>query len=566
MNQKKNNKILLIIIIIVFILILFAGVAFAYFATDIFRSNKELFFKYITQIGDPEKGFINKDLNQYFEKRKSVAFNNQGEISVNISDDENEDKYKNVNEFKIEFSGQVDGENSKVAQNISLNYSNSVSEQLKFKKVGSKYGIQTNDVASKFIAVDINDLNKISQSNMTIEDYSKTIKKLKDFTKVEVNKEEFEKIINKYKNLLNEELNSEWFSKVEDSNLVGYKLLLDGENLKNILVKLLENIKNDKTVLEKINEYLKIQKNSNKVSANDIDEFIEKIKDENDLEDKKIEIIVYKENNSVVKISIGFDDNLISIEKNIKNNSQNFTLEVKQKNDVVFVINMQFDGLQSIQNVTEDYKIQFNIDDYINTNSPDSDENSNILNKKIYKYNLKNEVNFTYNADIENLTDENSLILTNYSQESVSNFMDALMQRLQDINKRDMEKLGVNENENPIFQTIPSFILGSNQITMINNEMTELEINTFNSKFEVYQGTNLSPQTVKGLLSTISLNNENEEEYKIKEINFEGQEYEVSEQNITFVKSDIDMEKNYRVEFEKDQDTGIIFRVIINAR
>ena len=27
-----------------------------------------------------------------------------------------------------------------------------------------------------------------------------------------------------------------------------------------------------------------------------------------------------------------------------------------------------------------------------------------------------------------------------------------------------------------------------------------------------------------------------------------------------------DMSKNYRVDFEKDQDTGIIYRVIINAR
>ena len=52
----------------------------------------------------------------------------------------------------------------------------------------------------------------------------------------------------------------------------------------------------------------------------------------------------------------------------------------------------------------------------------------------------------------------------------------------------------------------------------------------------------------------------------IKEINFKGEEYEASEQNIAFIKEDIDMEKNYRVEFEKDQDTGIIYRVVINEK
>ena len=572
MNQKKNTKILLIIIIILFILILFAGVAFAYFATDIFRSDKELFFKYITQIGEQEKGFINNDLNKYFEKRKSVAYNNQGEISVNISGDENEGKYDNINNFKIEFSGQVDGENSKVAQNITLNYSDKVSEKLKFKQVGSKYGLQTNDVGSKFIVVDINDLNKFSQSNMTVEEYSKTTKKFQDITKVEINKEELENIINTYKNLLNEELHSEWFSKVEDSNLVGYKLSLDGENLKNVLVKLLENIKNDQTVLDKINEYLKVLRNSNKITANNIDEFIEIIQDANGLEDKKIEIIVYKENNSVAKISIGVDDSFISLQKQSDKNSQSFRIEAKQKDKLIFSISMKFEGLQSIQNIKENYDLQYDVDNYSGYNSPDVNEDSysiNTSNKTTYKYNFKNDINFTYNSDIEDFTNDNSLILTNYDQESVSKFMSALIQRVQAINKRDMEKLGVNESENPIFQAIPSISispLGLNQTTMTNNGMSELAINTFNNKFEVYQGTNLSPQTVKGLLTTISLNNENGEEYKIKEINFEGQEYEASEQNITFVKSDIDKEKNYRVEFEKDQDIGIIYRVIINAR
>lgn len=572
MNQKKSTKILLIIIIILVILILLAGSAYAYFATDIFKSDKELFFKYISQIGDQEKGFINKELNQYFEKRKSVAYNNQGEFSINISDEGNEDKYKNVNNFKIEFSGQVDGANLKVAQNIILNYSDSVSEQLKFKKVGSKYGIQTNDVSSKYITVDINNLNKLSQSNMTIEDYSKTMKKLQDFTKVEVNKEELENTINKYKNILNDELHSEWFTKVEDSNLVGYKLLLDGENLKNILIKLLENIKNDQIVLEKINEYLKIQRNSNKITANDIDKFIEEIQDENDLKDKKIEIIVYKENNSVAKILIGVDDSLISLEKQANNNGQNFIIEAKQTNESIFTINIKFEGLQSIQNVKENYELLFYVDNNTGYNLYDLNEGANSIstvNKTKYKYNFINDINFTYNSDIEDFTDKNSLILTNYNQETTSNFISALIQRLQAINKRDMEKLGVKESENPIFQIVQSlsiFTLGSNSISLVNNDMSELAVNTFNSKFEVYQGTNLSPQTVKGLLTTISLNNENGEDYKIKEINFEGEEYEASEQNITFIKSDIDIEKNYRVEFEKDQDTGIIYRVIINAR
>ena len=45
MNQKKSKKILIILIIIVMTIILLGGFVFAYFATDIFRSKKDIFFK-----------------------------------------------------------------------------------------------------------------------------------------------------------------------------------------------------------------------------------------------------------------------------------------------------------------------------------------------------------------------------------------------------------------------------------------------------------------------------------------------------------------------------------------
>lgn len=58
MEPKKNSKKLLILIIVLVILIAITGVAFAYFATDVFKSDKEMFFKYITQIADEKEGFI----------------------------------------------------------------------------------------------------------------------------------------------------------------------------------------------------------------------------------------------------------------------------------------------------------------------------------------------------------------------------------------------------------------------------------------------------------------------------------------------------------------------------
>ena len=46
MKQKKNMKIILILIIITLIILLLGGIALFYLTTDLWKSDKELFFQY----------------------------------------------------------------------------------------------------------------------------------------------------------------------------------------------------------------------------------------------------------------------------------------------------------------------------------------------------------------------------------------------------------------------------------------------------------------------------------------------------------------------------------------
>ena len=144
-------------------------------------------------------------------------------------------------------------------------------------------------------------------------------------------------------------------------------------------------------------------------------------------------------------------------------------------------------------------------------------------------------------------------------------FIGAVIQRITSVTQNQMEKLGVDENL--LIYAIPQIDLISS-IDETNNNINEVEISTFNSKFENYESTNLKGVTVKGLLSTIELNNESQEDEsrKIKEIHFDGEEYEVTDQNITLLKSSVELEVEYRVEFERDEDTGIIYRAVINKK
>ena len=178
------------------------------------------------------------------------------------------------------------------------------------------------------------------------------------------------------------------------------------------------------------------------------------------------------------------------------------------------------------------------------------------------KYSITNNVQFKDSVEIEDLTEKNAVILNDQDEEYVTNLMNAIQQRMVEVNQVQMEELGVSEEENPIQYLIPAFLTTNQTAT----EIDEQSVNAFNEKFELYQSTNTKGATVKGLLTTIQNNNETEGNNQIEEINFDGEEYEVTEQNITFLKSSINVDDAFRVEFEKDSNTGLIYRAVINKR
>lgn len=573
MNQKKNTKILLILIIIIVIIIL-AGVGILVFATDIFKSDKEMFFKYMADIGDPKKGFIDEELKQYFEKKNNTPYNDEGEFSINISCDPNtlsENLQKNVdstNNFNISFSGQVDTANSKAAQNISLNYSNDVKFPINYKQIENKIGLQTKYVGSKFVAIETEKLNKFSEDLDDVESYEEMVDKLQKMEKVELTEDEKSHIKDTYLTVINQQLEKDKFSKVKESDMSGYKLSLTGTDLQNVLVKLLETLKNDQTTVDKLNEYLKIQKNSAKITASQIDDAIKSIKDDKDFSDKNFEIAVYQKNRDVCKLVIETTEGTIAAEKKIEGNQQNIVVSYEMKEDKKSKISFSanFENLESLQNIKENYELIMSLPE-VAESSTTTDVDSEVV---VYKF--SNDVNFTDSATVEDFSSDNSLMLTDYDSDQVSNFLNAVVERISEVNEQQMGQLGLEASENPIVinMMIPfSYIYLGNMyaLNQVNSNMSEAEINNFNQKFEAYESTNLKGVTVKGLLSTISLNNQSEEtSNEIKEINYNGEEYEASEQNITLIKGEIDTEKSYRVEFEKDQDTGLIYRAVINEK
>lgn len=164
MNQKKNNKIIIIAIIIILILILISGIAYVFMGTDLFRSDKKLFFKYISQINSEDNGFVNQYVQQYFEKKKSTPYEDNGTISFDIKSSFYEEEIERTNNTKITYTGKIDNQNSKSSQDIDINYSDDVKFPISYLQSNDTIGLKTEYVGSKFIAAQLGELDEVTET------------------------------------------------------------------------------------------------------------------------------------------------------------------------------------------------------------------------------------------------------------------------------------------------------------------------------------------------------------------------------------------------------------------
>lgn len=87
--------------------------------------------------------------------------------------------------------------------------------------------------------------------------------------------------------------------------------------------------------------------------------------------------------------------------------------------------------------------------------------------------------------------------------------------------------------------------------------MSDVEISTYNTKFEAYTGTNVSGSKVKQLINTVEQHNRANEEDAFKTITFEGDLDTVSEIKSGGV---------YKVEVVKYTSGGLIHEIKITER
>lgn len=416
--MEKKIKIIILVLVILLIA-LGSTMAYAYFFTDYLKSDKEAFFKYILKNEELIDNLKDEDFSKYIEKQKNTAYSNSGEITISSGTDETFKELGSPSEdMKLTFKGTRDDNSQYFKQDINVKVENE-SISMELLKQEDIYGFKIDNMFKKFLAVQNKDLKKWAKIlNMTDEQIEAIPDKIEFNETINFSDEEINGISQKYKNIINENLTDEMFSKEKEKEVTIYKLQLTKKQYNDILAKILETIKSDDVVLNRITAMYGQQNNSAKDSVikmyqENLDEEIRDLQNISS-EEASEEIIfnVYKAKNQLLqtekiedntKFSISRAQNGINILYSENDGSGNETdrqeiqiMKQKDNDKLTYSINIMpqdttknsyikytVNGIASLENVEEQIEFSGNYDaSLLSGNDMQSSNISNLLSEE----------------------------------------------------------------------------------------------------------------------------------------------------------------------------------------
>ena len=606
MARKKRRMVIGLTILFLLIIIL-AILLTLYFTTDMFKSNKTLFEKYLlqgmAQISNLDDETHMNELNQLLENNKE-----QNVLKGNITYEENGQKDNVINNINLEITGQTDKKENYNYQDISLTDEN---EQTLYKAEyindNNIYGLRLEGI-KQFVSTDLekstdeNNKAKIWEDlkNINIEDY------------LGFSEEEKQTLQTRYFNVINNGTNENSFTKQKNVTLIineqnytanAYIFSLTKEELNNIYIEILNQIKTDDIILKKlenldnkINEYNDIMQNgkTSKIKeeiVNKITEKTEEIKNSNIGSDQR-RIIVYESQGKPISLGIENGESKIYINTIDEENKKFFeieeTKETEKENSSDFIIekNIQENNEQIIvtyNKVVDDEKIE-NTLDYTRKLENDTVNVDFKLNRKIKDFNievnLNNVIKIVNNLDKIELDETNNVLLEDLDEDNKNNILNILNENKNSQQNRINEKIAQETFDN-ILINLELKQAGAEEIGN-DGTISETERNRFNSNFEFYEGEKVSKENVLKLIEVAKNNLDDIKVTKYKEdeyIDEERTQPAVQEYSMLIKRSSKNDEvankfyntikdsdkDSYNIKIEYNQQTGLVESILISV-
>lgn len=572
------KKIRILIITLIIILTLgCATFAILYFATDTFKSNKRMFNEYLSQINMEDIIKFN-EYNIYLERLENERCSSEGNLSISMKAEG-----EVLVDETFDFTTQTDPLNDFSKAKIDIKQNDEEKLTIDYLKNGDLYGIKFNDIIKQYLVFENNNLKEFAKKLGIDEDEAETIPDKIDLKYNKATNEELRQIYSKYINtivdIIIEEIPNENYSKIDKESITvgetnleadGYQLSIDDNELKEVLLKLLDLIKEDEQLFNYINKL-------NNQEYEDFDEYKQSIEAlintiSNSKEEKfTLNIIVYKQGKNTVKLYAYIEteetDNLIdfsidkiqniynlSINANSDGSEINFSKNTNSEEQETYLINIkenEIEGSMTIK-ISRDGKLDSqSIRNSFEIEILSEEENTQIS----VAYN--NTKNFGENVEIDKFKEGDYAIINEFSLEQIENLIENLTNLVYEKIDKDKSFFGMIQAMNDsLFYRATEASQATKQAMEQERALIETLEQTseqaqeiFNSRFDIYEGIQRG-STVKALLNSIELNNSTNVENNIE-----------CDKSIT----DIDTSKDYSISFEKDS-RGYINKVVIEEQ
>lgn len=267
----KNKKILIIPIVIIILLVALAGVsAFLYFKTDLFKSPKQLFFKYLGESVSSTKNFnYDKSLANYKELSQKSS-KSTGEITGSITDNSSNTSSSSksiedaINNSKIEYSIESIPSKNKYHASIKPNYNDSEITNLELLADNDSYGAKCTDLYDKYVYFENNNLKTlVSKFGIDSKYIPDKLEKVDIYELLNISADSRTQIVDRYQKLLDSKLTKDMFTSnkkvttsVNGTNIKAnaYTLTINGEHAYDILLSFFQTLKDDDQTLDLIIE------------------------------------------------------------------------------------------------------------------------------------------------------------------------------------------------------------------------------------------------------------------------------------------------------------------------
>lgn len=439
----KNKKALIVIIVLLIILAVCGGAfAYVYFATDLLKSNSQMFSKYGTML-DMElyNFFYDENIKTYYTNKSANNYENTGVLRVKSGG--NTDINADLN---LTFKGATDVDNDNFEQEITINYSDSEKFAFKLVKNNQMIALGSDEVANKYVGIKNENLDELS-NKLGIDEEMKVPNNIK-LDKSSITVQNIKSLVTKYIGKLAGQLSESNFTK---NNNTSYTLTIEKDNLKNIMIYCLNEAKNDSEIIEMLGM-------SDDISTyqDNIDQEIDNL-NEQDFSNTSIKITLTSTENGVeADVEVNTDEDNVGFSV-ILERGKNITIKqtgsfdtadtTEIPNDIEYTISKEKSASKSKYTITsseENYSLEigFELDSISDNGATEKVYVSYDVNDVQFNVEYNNAITFK-DVTVTELNGENSIALNDYSQEELSSLLQQLLVQVITVNSQKIQNANV---------------------------------------------------------------------------------------------------------------------------